>query len=662
MTTRTSSSPHQESEWRTGNCPSEYPTGTICAFVLALAVFMAIPAYRYFHEWTALERAYVLHYVFSGSKWLSGEKRSYRMLITVSQSGNEYLTEGWEVLPIPHTGRSPAREAVPFELSPEAKQRGSVRLEWQRFPMDNEELNQFLQERVYHGETLGGMILGATWWGLAVLVAGLCVGIPHDRRAAQVRREGRVLRGPLVVTRDEFNRKRKKGGRTDGIGFVTTERQMLREWLWVRYHYGPTVRIPREDEPRHALFMGTTASGKTTAMQQVLIQARDRGETAIIHDPAWEYVRRFYDPGRGDIILNPLDERSPYWSLGEEVEHEAEALTIAHGLFPDQPRETPFFLNSVRKLFAHLLRLHPTPEQLVEWMSDPREIDRRIEGTPYASIINRSAPNQREGVLGTMNQVADTIRLLKTEGQCWTARDWAKKRQGWIFLTSTPETREALRPLDSLWLDLLILRLLHQANDPTVRRVWMVLDEISTLHRLPQLETALTQNRKANTSILLGLQGKAQLETIYGHIAETLLAMPWTALFFKTTEPDAAEWISRYLGIQEIERWRESRTSEMGWGNKRETKTGGVERLPRYPVLASQISGLEERKGYLKSGNFIVPLTVKYSRLPDIAEGFIPRKLPPMFPVQTEQKKEEPERERSQQREQKPGLGRRFFE
>src|SRR5208337_2157922 len=192
-------------------------------------------------------------------------------------------------------------------------------------------------------------------------------------------------------------------------------------------------------------------------------------------------------------------------------------------------------------------------------------------------------------------------------------------RQGWIFLTSTSATRDALRPLHSLWLDLLILRLLDQAGDPTVRRVWMVLDELATLQMLPQLETALTQNRKANTAILLGLQGKAQLETIYGHLAETLLSMPWTGLFFKTTEPEAAEWISRYLGVQEIERWRPSQTSGEsgpGTGPKRESKTDAEERFNRQAVSASEISGLSERRAYLKSGNFIVPLTVERQNLP----------------------------------------------
>jgi type IV secretory pathway TraG/TraD family ATPase VirD4 len=413
--------------------------------------------------------------------------------------------------------------------------------------------------------------------------------------------------------------------------------------------------------------MGTTASGKTTAIKQVMIQARDSAQTAIIHDPTLEYIRTFYNPSRGDIILNPLDERAPYWSPGEEVEHEAEALTIAHSLFPDQPKETPFFLNSVRKLFAHLLRYRPTPEHLVEWMSDPSKIDELAKGTPYEATIRQSAPAQREGVLATMNNVADTLARLKTEKDSdlrWTARQWVERRQGWIFLTSTPETRDSLKPLHSLWLDLLILRLLHQADDPSVRRVWMVLDEVATLQRLPQMETALTQNRKANTSILLGLQGKAQLETIYGHIAETLLAMPWTALFFKTTEPEAAEWISRFLGVQEIERWRPSQTSgESGPGPHRESKTDAEERFNRQAVSASEISGLAERQGYLKSGNFIVPLTVAMLDLPIIAKGFIPRELPPMFPVRIEPKKTQPEDDPARQQEQKrqSGQGRTFF-
>jgi hypothetical protein len=642
--------------------PTDKPLGVILAVLACVVSTGAIMYYQYERDWPYVERLYLKTYAATGLARSARPAGYYTLPLIIDRKVGLRLPRVGEVVPAVLPNGQPG-----VALTKRAVQHGAMRLEWQEHKFDNDRLYRVIRHWVFQDQTWWDLARPACYGGLGVLLLGFSLGIPRDMRAAKTRRQGRLVRGPLVVTRDQFNRKRKKRGRTDGIGFITTEPQSLRECLFMTYRYGPMVQIPREDETRHHLFMGTTASGKTTAIKQVLIQARDAGETAIIHDPTLEYIRSFYDPGRGDIILNPLDERAPYWSPGEEVEHEAEALTIAHALFPDQPRETPFFLNSVRKLFAHVLRFHPPPEQLVEWMSNPSKIDELVRGTPYESTIRQTAPGQREGVLATMNNVADILAQLKTEKdaqQHWTAREWVKRRQGWIFLTSTPATRESLKPLHSLWLDLLILRLLHQADDPTVRQVWMDLDEVATLQRLPQLETALTQNRKANTSILLGLQGKAQLETIYGHIAETLLAMPWTALFFKTTEPEAAEWISRYLGVQEIERWRPSQTSgESGPRRRRESKTDAEERFNRQAVSASEISGLPERKGYLKSGNFIVPLTVARLDLPIIAEGFIPRQLRPMFPVRTEPRKNEPKDDPSLEQEQKrqTGQGRTFF-
>jgi hypothetical protein len=54
--------------------------------------------------------------------------------------------------------------------------------------------------------------------------------------------------------------------------------------------------------------------------------------------------------------------------------------------------------------------------------------------------------------------------------------------------------------------------------------VWFILDELASLQRLPQLHTAITENRKANNPVVLGFQGRSQLETRYGHDAEAMLA------------------------------------------------------------------------------------------------------------------------------------------
>ena len=59
---------------------------------------------------------------------------------------------------------------------------------------------------------------------------------------------------------------------------------------------------------------------------------------------------------------------------------------------------------------------------------------------------------------------------------------WSQERRGWLFLTSKPTMRERLQPLMSLWLDLLVLRLMNEGGSGA-RKTWFVLDELATLQR-----------------------------------------------------------------------------------------------------------------------------------------------------------------------------------
>ena len=54
-----------------------------------------------------------------------------------------------------------------------------------------------------------------------------------------------------------------------------------------------------------------------------------------------------------------------------------------------------FFVEAPQKIFAHLLSYLPTPKELIKWMSDPAEIDRRVKGTEYWMLIDPKAPQQR---------------------------------------------------------------------------------------------------------------------------------------------------------------------------------------------------------------------------------------------------------------------------
>ena len=69
--------------------------------------------------------------------------------------------------------------------------------------------------------------------------------------------------------------------------------------------------------------------------------------------------------------------------------------------------------------------------------------------------------------------------------------------------------------------------------------MWFLLDEAADLKHLPQLPKAMTQNRKSNNPMVLGFQGKDQIETFYGKLGKTMLSQPNTRIYLKTGEPDA---------------------------------------------------------------------------------------------------------------------------
>jgi type IV secretory pathway TraG/TraD family ATPase VirD4 len=192
----------------------------------------------------------------------------------------------------------------------------------------------------------------------------------------------------------------------------------------------------------------------------------------------------------------------PFWTPSDEVQYPAEAAAIADSLFPDRPRDNNFFTEAARKIFTHLLRYRPTPQELMQWMENMDEVDRRVAETELEAMIQKGARAQRAAVQATFNQAAAAFQLLPSEpeGQGrWSASHWAKERKGWIFIPTLPVLRESLRPLLSMWLACLILRLMD-ANARTVSRVWFILDELSSLQRLPQLPAAITESRKSALS------------------------------------------------------------------------------------------------------------------------------------------------------------------
>jgi hypothetical protein len=604
--------------------PSRRPVWTWMAILLTLVFFAGTLTLKYVQSWTGARRLYLSDYLKSGTRGRVSATSAgkYTLLEGVVGRGQRLLI-GDEVEQVPSLDGKPA-----YRLTDEGMKDGVSKLTWVTGTFNDRALHKTMSETVYGDVGSRDLYQKPVWATLTFFVLALLLAVSKDRARRTLYKYGRRLRGPELVTTTEFNTKlgKPKALRMqppDGISFINEEIG----WWDNTFHKDLSrwARVPREREAMHFLIVGDSGTGKSAAIRQLLAQIWERGEAAIVYDPAMEYLPQFYNESRGDVILNPMDARCPFWSPGDEVPHEAEALTLATSLFPDQGRENRFFVEAPRKIFAHLINLKPTPQELTYWMSNADEIDKRVEGTELAAMIDKGAANQRSGVLGSLNMVADAFKLLPKESETtrrWNTVDWAKERKGWVFLTSKPTVRERMRPLISLWLDLLVLRLM---NDDTARRkTWFVLDELASLQRMPQLTTAITENRKSNNPMVLGFQGKAQVEALYGHVAEAMLSQPATKIFLRTSEPHASEWISKAIGEIEIERFRESRTVGKFPRNS-ENESRDITREPL--VMASEVAGLDPLHGYLKHGNLVLRMRFPYLELQGHAEKYIERKM-----------------------------------
>ena len=330
------------------------------------------------------------------------------------------------------------------------------------------------------------------------------------------------------------------------------------------------VAIPADLESQHFALTGKTGSGKSNCIRQILRQIEARGGIGVVLDPDAEYVSEFYRPERGDLILNPLDERCPAWSPWAELRTESfrmDAEALAQSLIPDAPNSFAqsgadrFFRRSGRTTLVSILETAKpkTAQTITELLTLPRDrLKQALAGTPAEALIDPGAHDQGAGIVAMATNATNPFCYLPPESRDrtrWSAVEWARNRRGWLFLTSTEDSRAAALPLQNVWLDCLVRQLLTSDLTAASGQVWIVIDELGALDYQGQLENLVVRGRKRGLCVVFGFQAVSQLQSIYGRDRTvTLLSAPGTKLILRSDEAETAEWASRTLGQREVVR------------------------------------------------------------------------------------------------------------
>ncbi len=368
------------------------------------------------------------------------------------------------------------------------------------------------------------------------------------------------------------------------------------------------LRVPAMDETKHFKLIGTTGTGKSTAVQELISQALARGDRAVIADPDGGYLQRFYREER-DVILNPFDQRSVKWDPFAEIRDAYDVEQLARSLIPDHEGADRSWSGYARTFFAAITQqAHQAgvadAGELYRLLvvAEAAELRTLVHGTPAQPFLEEHNSRMFDSIRSVTSSAVGALHYVaKQKSPRFSIRDWVDgEKPGILFLPYKAGQIAALRSSISGWMRLAIFETMDRGEGNG--KLWFVVDELDALGKIDGLKDALARLRKFNGRCILGFQSVAQVSSTYGPgEAHTIVENCGNTLILRCSSSEGggtARFASQLIGEREVVRTtisRSRRVTEM-LGSISRSQHIGIEPA----VLASQLEQLPDLNGYLK--------------------------------------------------------------
>ena len=399
------------------------------------------------------------------------------------------------------------------------------------------------------------------------------------------------------------------------------------------------VSMPLGAHHRHLMVAGTTGTGKSQFLFDLMAQIRANGDRAIVFDKTGAFIERFHDEAKGDRILNPLDERCAPWSMLAEARTETDFDTMAHALIPDEKSQDRFWPESARSVLATALTKFKAKgvkesRTVVDFLltAKQKQINAFFAGTTAARSISEDLGKTSGNIMAVLAPSIRPLTLLPSDNKNpFSIRQWVEDdaAASCLYLSARADQMKPMRGLLTLWFDTAIKALLSLERKPG-RTIWFIMDEFAALHAIPSLVEGLQEARQYGGAFVLGVQDPALVREQYGaDLTQAITGLCRTKMIYGTGNYQNARDCADWIGQAETLRAEQSMT----YGPNDVRDAIGVHSRTEltHIVLPEQIFKLPDLHGFLSYPEAFPVATIKIAPLEgDIrARGFVLRKTPP---------------------------------
>ncbi len=460
--------------------------------------------------------------------------------------------------------------------------------------------------------------MSGTWGAMAVPCAAaavLCLSLAV--RLLRSRRHEAVKRGVRLVARAPARRRRERH---------PTPGRVLGESLRVG-----GVAIAPLDECKHFKFVGTTGTGKSTAIRELLSGAIRRGDRAIFADPDGGYCARFFDRYRGDVVLNPFERGSRRWDWSAEIKNNYDVDQLASGLVPASNDASGQEWRGYARTFlaAVLRRCHERAlcdsHELWRLLSvaSADELRPLVASTPAQPFLDPDNARMFGSIRSVLGSAVAPFEYIRTQRAApFSVRQWVRDSAvpSMLFIPYRAGQIAALRSMIAAWLRLAIVEALSGIEDQD-QRLWFVVDELDALGTIDGLKDALARLRKFGGRCVLGLQSVAQVSSTYGGDSQTIIENCGNTLILRCSGSEdggTAQFASKLIGEREIIRRQIARGRDrdgafLRHGARRSTNVS-EQHVMEAAVLPSELEQLPDLCGYFKAASSPVWRKIVLSR------------------------------------------------